>query len=154
MVVNTASPAVIEARKTNLELLLANHPEDCLTCNKNGDCRLQDYAYYYGVKQDAFKGEKHNYPIEDDNPFIVRDMNKCILCGKCIRMCEEVQGNNVINLHSEVLTQLLHRQWAPITLIRKYPTAYSAATAFRCVRVGALSEKAMIGKGRRWEIQK
>ena len=64
MVVKTASPAVIEARKTILELMLANHPTDCLTCHKNGECRLQDYAYFYGVRQDAFNGEKHDYPMK------------------------------------------------------------------------------------------
>jgi formate dehydrogenase alpha subunit len=154
MVVYTDSPVVIEARKTNLELLLANHPDDCLTCNKSGDCRLQDYAYYYGVKQGAFKGEKHNYPIEEDNPFIVRDMNKCILCGKCIRMCEEIQGNDVINFAFRGFNSI-------VTPAMGLP--YSDTEVTNCVfcgncvsvcPVGALSEKGMIGKGRRWEVQK
>ncbi|MCL6639674.1 MAG: (2Fe-2S)-binding protein [Firmicutes bacterium] len=97
MVVQTESPAVVEARKTILELILANHPMDCLTCEKNGDCRLQDYCFQYGVKVSPFTGEKHTYPLEDSNPYIVRDMNKCILCGKCVRTCAQVEGRAVID---------------------------------------------------------
>ena len=97
MVVETESPAVMEARKTIIDLLLANHPQDCLTCGKNGDCRLQDYAYMYGVRESSFTGAVHQYPLENDNPFMIRDMNKCMLCGKCIRMCAEIQGNSVVD---------------------------------------------------------
>ncbi len=154
MVVYTASPAVIEARKTNLELLLANHPQDCLTCHKNGDCRLQDYAYYYGVRGGAFEGEKHNYPIEDDNPFIVRDMNKCILCGKCVRVCEEIQGNNVIDF----AYRGFRAKVTPAADAKLSETEISNCVfCGNCVAVcpvGALTEKAMLGKGRRWEMQK
>jgi NADP-reducing hydrogenase subunit HndD len=67
MVVETESPAVQEARKTIIELLLANHPTDCLTCDKNGDCRLQDYAYRYGIRKSSFEGERHNYPIDSQH---------------------------------------------------------------------------------------
>jgi predicted molibdopterin-dependent oxidoreductase YjgC len=154
MVVNTASEAVIEARKTILELLLANHPEDCLTCHKNGNCRLQDYAYYYGVRADAFKGEKHQYPIEDDNPFIVRDMNKCILCGRCVRVCEEIQGNNVIDF----AYRGFNAKVGPAMDVKLSDTDISnCAFCGNCVAVcpvGALTEKAMLGKGRQWDVEK
>jgi formate dehydrogenase alpha subunit len=83
MEVQTESPAVINARRTILELLIANHPLDCLTCDKLGDCKLADYCYQYGVKQSPFSGEQHHYAIDDSNPFINRDMNKCIQCGAC-----------------------------------------------------------------------
>jgi len=154
MVVYTESPAVVEARKTNLELLLANHPEDCLTCNKNGECRLQQYAYQYGANFGAFPGEKHQYPIEDDNPFIERNMNKCILCGKCIRMCEEIQGNNVVDFAYRGFSSLVTPAMGG-----KYSETEISNCAFcgNCISVcpvGALSEKAMIGKGRKWEIKK
>jgi len=154
MVVYTASPAVIEARKTILELLLANHPEDCLTCNKNGECRLQEYAYYYGVKFGAFKGEKHRYPLEDDNPFIVRDMNKCILCGKCVRMCEEVQGNNVLNFafrgFNTIVTPALNSKYSDTEI----SNCVFCGNCISVCPVGALSEKDMLGKARRWEVKK
>ncbi len=97
MVVHTHSPAVMEARRTILELLLANHPTDCLTCEKMGNCKLSQYSYEYGVKESPFHGDRHHYEIEDNNPFIVRDMNKCILCGKCVRACAEITGKNNID---------------------------------------------------------
>lgn len=154
MVVYTASPAVIEARKTNLELLLANHPEDCLTCHKNGNCRLQEYAYYYGVSFGAFKGEKQQHPIEDDNPFIVRDMNKCILCGKCVRMCEEIQGNNVVDF---AFRGFLSKVGPAMDTTLSDTDISNCVFCGNCVAVcpvGALTEKDMIGKGRTWELEK
>ena len=151
MVVHTASPAVIEARKMILELLLENHPNDCLTCGKSGDCKLQDYAYYYGVRFGTFGGERHHYPIEEDNPFIVRDMNKCILCGKCIRMCAEIQGENIIDFANRGFD-------TKVATAMDVPYSQSECVLCgNCLSVcptGALQEKAMIGKGRRWEIQK
>ena len=151
MVVNTASPAVIEARKMILELLLENHPNDCLTCGKSGECKLQEYAYYYGVRFGTFGGERHHYPIEEDNPFIVRDMNKCILCGKCIRMCAEVQGDNIIDFANRGFD-------TKVATAMDVPYSQSECVLCgNCVSVcptGALQEKAMLGKGRRWEIQK
>ena len=86
--------AVVEARKTILELLLANHPLDCMTCDKMGDCKLADYAYRYGVTDSPFKGEKYGYALDESNPFISRDLNKCILCGACVRACEEMTGQD------------------------------------------------------------
>jgi predicted molibdopterin-dependent oxidoreductase YjgC len=154
MVVNSASPAVIEARKTNLELLLANHPEDCLTCHKNGACRLQDYAYYYGVRPGAFPGEKHTYPIEDDNPFIVRDMNKCILCGKCIRMCEEIQGNNAIDFAYRGFQSKVGPAMNTTLSDTDVSNCVFCGNCISVCPVGALTEKAMLGKARQWEVEK
>lgn len=91
MVVQTETPGVVEARKMLLDLILANHPQDCMTCEKTGDCRLQDYCYRYGVKETTFKGNKKNYEKDTTNHLIERDQNKCILCGKCVRVCKEVQ---------------------------------------------------------------
>lgn len=91
MVVQTESPAVLEARRMILELLLANHPQDCMTCEKTGNCKLQEYCYRYGVSRSPFQGERKQYPIDSTNHLIERDQNKCILCGKCVRVCQEVQ---------------------------------------------------------------
>jgi predicted molibdopterin-dependent oxidoreductase YjgC len=154
MVVYTASPAVIEVRKTILELLLSNHPEDCLTCHKNGECRLQDYAYYYGVKFGAFEGERHQYPLENDNPFIVRDMNKCILCGKCVRVCKEIQGNNAIDFTFRGFeTKIGPAMDAKLSDINISNCVFCGNCVAVCP-VGALTEKSMIGMGRRWEMKK
>ena len=94
MEVETETDAVVQARKTILELLVANHPLDCMTCDKMGACKLADYCYKYEVKDSPFVGERHHYPLDDSNPFIIRDMNKCILCGACVRACEEMTGQD------------------------------------------------------------
>jgi formate dehydrogenase alpha subunit len=151
MVVETASPAVIEARKTILELMLDNHPVDCLTCHQAGECKLQDYAYFYNVKPGAFGGETKAYDLEDDNLFIVRNMNKCILCGKCIRACEEKQGRAVIDFAWRGFK-------TKVSTAMDTPLADSVCVSCgSCVAVcptGALTEKAMTGKARKWEVQK
>lgn len=150
MVINTESAAVLEARRTILELLLANHPQDCLTCGKAGDCRLQDYAFRYGVARTGFGDQIHDYEIEQDNPFIVRDMNKCILCGRCVLMCSEVQGQHVLDfayrgMQTKIATAL------------DLPLAQSNCVfCGNCVAVcpvGALQEKGLRKRARTWEVK-
>lgn len=97
MEVWTNTDRVIQARRLVLDLLLSDHPEDCRTCEKCGDCKLQDYAYEYGVREIKFAGEKRKFPLEDGNPFIIRDYNKCILCGRCVRMCDDIMGISAID---------------------------------------------------------
>ena len=89
---------VRKIRKTVLELLLANHKCECLTCDKSGNCELQKYAMEYGITDIRFpKLEKEDYlPVDDYNPSIVRDPSKCILCGACVRACSEFQGHSVL----------------------------------------------------------
>lgn len=96
MVVNTNTAKVREARKTVVELLLANHPKDCLSCQKSGDCELQKIAADLGMRKIRFEGgETKAHTIDCSNPSLVRDQEKCILCGRCIRICRDVQGMNV-----------------------------------------------------------
>lgn len=96
MVVKTNTNKVREARKTVIELLLTNHPKDCLCCQKNGDCELQKIAADLGVRKMRFEGgETKTHTIDNSNPTLVRDQEKCILCGRCIRVCRDVQGMNV-----------------------------------------------------------
>lgn len=96
MVVKTNTDKVREARKTVVELLLANHPKDCLCCQKSGDCELQKIAADLGLRKIRFEGgETKAHTIDCSNPSLVRDQEKCILCGRCIRICRDVQGMNV-----------------------------------------------------------
>ncbi len=83
-------------RKTVLELLLANHDRSCLTCEKSGDCELQKYAEEYGITKIRYASKEDYQPIDDSSPSIVRDSNKCILCGACVRACTEFQGHSVL----------------------------------------------------------
>jgi NADH-quinone oxidoreductase subunit G/NADP-reducing hydrogenase subunit HndD len=91
MKIRTHSPRAVAARKTIVELLLANHPDDCLYCNRNGNCRLQYLAGELGVRQRRFAGDRTRHRIDGSSLSIVRDPGKCILCGKCVRVCEEIQ---------------------------------------------------------------
>ncbi|MBQ8168163.1 iron hydrogenase small subunit [bacterium] len=95
-------------RKTVLELLLANHDRKCLTCEKSGDCELQRYAEEYGIKEIRYAEKEEFLPVDDSSPSIVRDPNKCILCGACVRACTEFQGHSVLgfaNRGSKTLVQ-------------------------------------------------
>jgi iron-only hydrogenase group A len=97
MSVMTHSAKAIEARRTIVELLLANHPDDCLYCNRNGVCTLQHLSKELGVRQRRYAGERSRYDMDVSSPSIVRDPDKCILCGKCVRVCEEIQGVSAID---------------------------------------------------------
>ena len=90
MVVKTHTPRVMNARKTVMELLLSNHPAECLTCSSNGYCELQRLAHELGVRQIRYKGEMSNFEI-DRSPSLVRNMNKCIMCRRCETMCNSIQ---------------------------------------------------------------
>ena len=83
-------------RKTVLELLLANHDRSCLTCDKSGDCELQKYSEEYGITRIQYADRDEYIPVDDSSPSIVRDSNKCILCGACVRACTEFQGHSVL----------------------------------------------------------
>lgn len=151
MAVQTESPTVIEARQAILELLIANHPLDCMTCDKIGDCKLADYAYRYGIKESPFQGEKHDYAIDDSNPFIIRDLNKCILCGACVRVCEEITG-------ADNLSYANRGFYRKATTASDVPYIDSDCVfCGQCVAfcpTGALTEKSMSGKARRFQVER
>ena len=123
MVVHTNTPTVNKVRRTTVELLLTDHPSECLvcdrkqrcrpsdiclrsvavterciTCTKNEQCDLQEIVDYLGITELPFRKTKRSLPIDTSNPFFDRDPNKCILCGKCVRICNEVQGVGAIAL--------------------------------------------------------
>jgi iron-only hydrogenase group A len=97
MKIHTSTPAVLKARKAIVELLLANHPDDCLYCSRNGRCELSDLAREHGVRQRIFRGARKRMEKDISSPSIIRDPEKCILCGKCVRTCEEIQGVSAID---------------------------------------------------------
>jgi predicted molibdopterin-dependent oxidoreductase YjgC len=97
MEIVTASPNLEKLRKTSLELILSDHPKDCMVCERAGDCKLQELAYFYGIRENRFEGERRIYTKKDNNPFVAREMEKCILCGQCVRICDEIQGVGAID---------------------------------------------------------
>jgi NADP-reducing hydrogenase subunit HndD len=94
MEVTTNSPAIRQARRDIVELILDNHPKECQTCERDGRCELQNLAYALGVRERLFEGERKSFPLETSSHSVVRDSNKCILCGRCVRVCSEIQGVN------------------------------------------------------------
>ena len=97
MVVNTNTPEALRFRKNVVELLLSDHPQDCLSCSKNGKCELQNIAAELGIRKVRFKGEQSTAPTDTSSKSIVRDHDKCILCRRCETMCNEVQTVGVLS---------------------------------------------------------
>lgn len=95
MVIQTHSPKVIQTRKMIVELLLSSHPDFCLVCDKANICELRLLATDLGVGIPRFRAKKRYYPIEDDNPYVIRDLSKCILCFRCMKACREVKRANI-----------------------------------------------------------
>jgi len=98
MIVHTETPAVNKVRCTAVELLIADHPGDCLTCSRNQQCDLQKVAAYLGITRQRFGKTTRLLPVDTSNPFFDHDPNYCILCGKCVRICNEVQEVGAITL--------------------------------------------------------
>jgi len=90
MKIKTHSPRVIQARKTIVELLLSNHPDDCLYCDRNLNCELQRLSEELNIRERRIRGRKVKLRLDQSSPAIIRELSKCILCGRCVRVCEEV----------------------------------------------------------------
>lgn len=97
MKLQTHSARVLNARKTIVELLLSNHPDDCLYCDRNGNCELQSHAEILNVRERRILGKKNDYKLDISSTSVVRDPAKCILCGRCVRVCEEIEGVSAID---------------------------------------------------------
>ncbi|MDR3333188.1 MAG: [FeFe] hydrogenase, group A [Synergistaceae bacterium] len=107
MEVQTNTSSVREARRTVVELLLANHPADCLFCVKNQRCELQQIAADLGIRQVRFKGERKHAPRDTNNPSLERDPEKCILCTRCVRACSERQGLDIFSVSNRGFDSLV-----------------------------------------------
>ncbi len=96
MEIFTETEKVVASRKNVLNLLLSDHPMECLTCESGGSCRLQQYAYEYGVDGSDYRVPARDFPQDTANPFFIRDMSRCISCGLCVRVCDEVVGASAL----------------------------------------------------------
>ena len=148
MVVHTESDKVVEMRKEILQLYLDNHPNDCLTCDKAGECLLQEYAYRYGVRFREHDGEYREDYVDTSSPYILKDQSKCILCGKCVRTCDQVFDRKVITFAGRGFD-------TKIALDTDVEIGESTCVSCnRCITVcpvGALLDKRAMGKARAWE---
>jgi predicted molibdopterin-dependent oxidoreductase YjgC len=148
MSVTTQSDALFELRKTVVELLLSDHRIECLTCESNGECGLQDVAYEHGISMASISGEKHAVELNDDNPLIERDYTKCIMCGRCVRICHEVQGCDVYGFVKRGFDAL------PNTPFGAELTNANCEFCGQCVSTcptGALTPRKSRFRGRSWE---
>jgi len=148
--VHTNTERVIKARSLILELILSDHPIDCLTCDSAGECKLQDYAYEYGISKSRFIGETHQYEIENANPFIVRDYNKCILCARCVKVCNELQACDVQDFSYRGFKTKVSTGFA---LPMQEANCVFCGNCVEFCPVGALREKQAERKGRPWQLR-
>jgi predicted molibdopterin-dependent oxidoreductase YjgC len=147
MEVTTSNPHIKSLRKTVLELILSDHPNDCMVCEGAGDCTLQELAYTYGIQKDRFGGERRTYTTGDKNPFIRRDLEKCILCGRCVKVCDEVQGVEAIDFG--------HRGFKS-KICTAYEKTLDCEFCGQCVAVcptGALTGKLWTQRGRQLGVK-
>ncbi|MCD6505015.1 formate dehydrogenase subunit alpha [Candidatus Poribacteria bacterium] len=151
MVVWTNTERVRKARRLVIELLISDHPLDCMTCEKSGSCLLEKYAYELGVSKSRFDGERHSYPIDDTNPFFERDYSKCVLCGRCVTVCQEVQYQGVIDfIYRGFRTKIGAEFDKPLG----ETDCVSCGNCVLVCPVGALIEKGRKRMGREWELEK
>jgi len=152
MVVNTDSEDARATRRFVLQMLLSDHPNECMTCEVNGDCELQDLVYEYSVPWPEHNGRRHSYPIDlDPNPFVFIDRNKCILCSPCVRACAEIQNRDVWNIADRGFGSKLVAG-ADQNLLDARCESCGQCVAY--CPVGALYDKMSLGQGRASQLTK
>ncbi len=153
MEVVTDAPEIMLARRTVVELLLSDHPLDCMTCESAGNCELQDLAYELNIQQSSIPPSADQKPVvdPDPNPFIHWDMEKCVLCRRCVRACHDIEGADILTVSDRGFP-------ATIATAFEGPLEESACEfCGQCVQfcpVNAISEKMPRQKARTWETQK
>lgn len=150
MVVQTQSPAIMAARRMVVELLLANGNHDCLACESNGKCELQDMAYHLGIEHPAFLISGETPPLDETSEGIIRDLGKCIHCGRCVVACNNTVMHEVLNFgyrgaNLEVICDN-HKQLGESECVQ-------CGECVQVCPVGALIYKPSKGRARSWEVE-
>jgi len=151
MVIRTRSERVIEARRFVLDLLLSNHTFDCFGCARNSDCRLQEYALEYGLEKTSFPEERKVVRgcVDDSNPFYEFDPEKCIMCRKCARVCEKLQGRDTLSIAGRGFDTHIATCY---DIARTDPACESCGNCVAVCPTGALSSKAQKTSYRAYQV--
>ncbi len=147
MVIETESPLVVEARKSMLEFLLVNHPLDCPVCDKGGECELQDMVFKYGAGESRFVDIKHHEPERPFSPVVYYDPARCILCYRCVRVCDEGYGVSALG----VVNRGVHSEIAPN--LGDQLNCDECGACIDICPVGALTSNTYRYKTRPWEMK-
>lgn len=152
MEIETHSPKVMHSRKLTLEMLLANHPQDGISCDASSACELQDLAYEYKVEAPAWGSKGARHPVDSDpNPFIRVDMNRCILCRRCVLACGEIQVRDVWGVAGRGFDEHIVAG-AATTLLEARCESCGQCVAY--CPTGALSNKMSYGLARAHQVRK
>jgi NADP-reducing hydrogenase subunit HndD len=154
MDVLTHSDRVQQTRKLIIELLLSSGQHNCIMCEANGACRLQDLAYEHQITEMKFIPKENFYPTEAENPLIVRDFSRCILCGRCVQACNEVVVNRAISVGYRGSKSKICAGGDRPYHDKEFSECVFCGQCVEVCPVGALTEKKAKGMGRPWETQK
>ncbi len=151
MQVTTDNDEIAGLRRSVVDLLLSDHELRCLSCDSAGACALQDLAYEFGIEESRYGGERHRvWEGADDNQLIERDYTKCISCGRCVRICHEVQGCNVYGYTDRGFESIPNTPYA--ASLKDSGCEFCGQCVSTCP-VGALSDQRSRYRGRRWETE-
>jgi predicted molibdopterin-dependent oxidoreductase YjgC len=151
MSIITRSEGLFQIRRDLIDLFVSDHPLRCVTCDKSGACALQNYAYEHGVSDTTYDFELSRELLQDDNPMFLRDHQYCILCGRCVSVCDQIVGANAIDFSKRGFESQIATPFdAPMA-------ESSCVFCGNCVQVcptSALMPKSRMGRGREWELER
>jgi formate dehydrogenase alpha subunit len=151
MTVQTQSEQLTSLRRDVIDLFVSDHPLDCVICEKAGACKLQEYAYQFGVKETSYVFDLSRTLYQDDNPFFLRDHQYCILCGRCVRVCSEIVGADAIDFAERGFGSHIA---TPFDGPMLDSTCVFCGSCVQVCPTAALMPVSRNGKGREWELDR
>jgi formate dehydrogenase alpha subunit len=151
MSIETQNAELLQTRREIIDLFISEHPLDCVTCDKSGACLLQKYAYDFDISKTSHEFEISKPIYQDDNPFFIRDHQYCILCGRCVRVCDEVVGAHAIDFAGRGFECHIA---TPFDEPMIDSTCVFCGNCVQVCPTAALMPVSRIGKGREWELER